>query len=197
MSSKERVIETALKEFMLNGYQKTSLSVIASKLEISKPALYYYFPNKESLFLACLDRFFLQLGHRALSYETVEDDSAKLKIKKILQNFSNRAIYTGNDPELSDFNHLYFVFDAMKYVPSVLDFYNKAVESTFASVLSIIGEGIKNGEIRPDLDIEAFMAELGIMLEGLSISNYMNYSLNEGNLYDRIFNNLWEGIRVI
>ncbi|WP_232699647.1 TetR/AcrR family transcriptional regulator [Brevibacillus daliensis] len=43
------IVETAYKMFSKNGFEKTSLSMIAKEVGISKPAIYYYFDSKEKL----------------------------------------------------------------------------------------------------------------------------------------------------
>lgn len=48
---KEKIIEVALKRFSHFGIEKTTMNDIADDLNISKASLYYYFPDKNSLFL--------------------------------------------------------------------------------------------------------------------------------------------------
>lgn len=43
------IINSAYKMFAENGFDKTSLSMIAKEVGISKPAIYYYFDSKEEL----------------------------------------------------------------------------------------------------------------------------------------------------
>ena len=45
---KEAVLQTAVQMFIEKGYRQTSLDDVAKKLKITKPALYYYFHNKEA-----------------------------------------------------------------------------------------------------------------------------------------------------
>ena len=46
---RQAVIAEAVRAFGRNGYQNTSLDDIAGKLNVTKPALYYYFKSKEEL----------------------------------------------------------------------------------------------------------------------------------------------------
>lgn len=46
------ILKTASKWFGLYGLEKTSMREIAADLGMSKASLYYYFPDKETLFLA-------------------------------------------------------------------------------------------------------------------------------------------------
>ena len=50
---KDAVLRTAAHLFLERGYQKSSMSLIAAQLKITKPALYYYFRNKEEILVEC------------------------------------------------------------------------------------------------------------------------------------------------
>jgi AcrR family transcriptional regulator len=49
MSTKEMILKTAVKYFS-KGYENTSLEEIAKELNITKPAIYYHFKNKKTLY---------------------------------------------------------------------------------------------------------------------------------------------------
>ncbi|WP_020061815.1 TetR/AcrR family transcriptional regulator [Bacillus sp. 123MFChir2] len=50
MSTKyEQILERAYILFAENGFEKTSLSIIAKEVRVTKPAIYYYFSSKEEL----------------------------------------------------------------------------------------------------------------------------------------------------
>ena len=46
----KKIMDEAYISFAINGYEQTSLSKLAKKIGISKPAFYYHFASKESLF---------------------------------------------------------------------------------------------------------------------------------------------------
>ena len=50
------IIEASQKRFGLYGLEKTSMREIAEDLKISKASLYYYFPDKESLYKAVVEK---------------------------------------------------------------------------------------------------------------------------------------------
>jgi len=71
-SNKEQlIIETAQKRFGLYGVEKTSMQEIADDLMLSKASLYYYFPDKENLYKAVVEKeqneFITRLTERMLS----------------------------------------------------------------------------------------------------------------------------------
>jgi AcrR family transcriptional regulator len=56
---KARLMEVAAEEFSLNGFKEASLNQIIERVGISKGSIYYYFEDKEDLYVATL--------HHALS----------------------------------------------------------------------------------------------------------------------------------
>ena len=50
---RDAVLKTAAYLFIEHGYQKTSMSLLSTRLKITKPALYHYFRNKEEILVAC------------------------------------------------------------------------------------------------------------------------------------------------
>src|SRR5215510_5566523 len=52
-TKREAVLETAAQLFLEKSYGRTSLNDVAERLNITKPALYHYFRNKEDILLEC------------------------------------------------------------------------------------------------------------------------------------------------
>lgn len=50
---RDAVLQTAAKLFLETGYRQTSMRQLAARLNITKPALYYYFRTKEELLIEC------------------------------------------------------------------------------------------------------------------------------------------------
>ncbi len=55
---REQIIVGAIKRFTHYGINKTTMNEIADDLSVSKPALYYYFPDKASLVLGVVSKIF-------------------------------------------------------------------------------------------------------------------------------------------
>ena len=55
---REQIIEGAIKRFIHFGINKTTMNEIAEDLSVSKPSLYYYFPDKTSLILGVVEKIF-------------------------------------------------------------------------------------------------------------------------------------------
>ena len=70
------IIEASQRRFGLYGIEKTSMREIADDLKLSKASLYYYFPDKESLYKAVVekeqDEFIAKISERILSIQEPE-----------------------------------------------------------------------------------------------------------------------------
>jgi TetR/AcrR family fatty acid metabolism transcriptional regulator len=64
-STRERILEAALDVFASKGYHDARLDDIVETAHVSKGSIYFYFPNKERLFLALVDQFADLIERRA------------------------------------------------------------------------------------------------------------------------------------
>lgn len=70
---RELIIETAVKRFAHFGLAKTTMTDIASDLSLSKALLYYYFPDKISLYAAVLESIIREMS------DSLDKSIAKIK----------------------------------------------------------------------------------------------------------------------
>ena len=93
----DAILRVAQSRFGLYGADKTSMQEIANDLGMSKGSLYYYFPDKESLYIAViekeLDQFYMMIRERIGQIDDpVEKISAYVQIRlhhfKTLTNLS-------------------------------------------------------------------------------------------------------------
>ncbi len=62
-ATRDRILEEAARLFVLHGYHGLSMREIAEAVGVSKAGLYYYFADKEALFLAILTANLDHLGN--------------------------------------------------------------------------------------------------------------------------------------
>ncbi len=78
---REQIIDGAIKRFTHFGINKTTMNDIAEDLSVSKPSLYYYFPDKKHLILGVIERVFTDF------YETLTKKlNLELPLETILFN---------------------------------------------------------------------------------------------------------------
>jgi len=56
-STRDRLLDAAMELFHANGYNATGVSAILRRAEVNSGSLYHYFPTKEDLLLALLERY--------------------------------------------------------------------------------------------------------------------------------------------
>lgn len=71
---RERILEAALDVFTRRGYREAAMDDIAVASETSKGGLYFHFPNKQTIFIALVDRMAALLLTRAESAIAAEPD---------------------------------------------------------------------------------------------------------------------------
>lgn len=87
-TKREAVLQTAAQLFLEKSYGRTSMNDVAAKLNITKPALYHYFRNKEDILLECY-----QLG-AAMIEEILNDIAAHCgtgleKVEAFIYSYAN------------------------------------------------------------------------------------------------------------
>jgi TetR/AcrR family transcriptional regulator len=167
---RELIIGAALKRFAHFGLGKTTMNEIASDLSLSKPLLYYYFPDKISLFAAVMDFILKEIDQ--------EMDAALAK-----QTNSHKAIlfYLDKRQEFvrKYFNLLEFVISTGPDLPqNLIEIFKQAKTSEIRKIESVIKKGIDQGEF--SVKDPAFTAE--ILLDALA-GMRMNHFAPSRNFY--------------
>ncbi|GDY27645.1 hypothetical protein AHAT_35350 [Agarivorans sp. Toyoura001] len=79
---REDLVSRAASYFAEHGYTASSMRKIGTHLGVSKSALYHYFPNKESLFLACTEFMMTRAGS---DFCILGDHPVETKIEKLTE----------------------------------------------------------------------------------------------------------------
>jgi AcrR family transcriptional regulator len=123
----QKILEASQKRFGLFGIEKTSMREIADDLKLSKASLYYYFPDKESLYKAVVEKeqteFISNISERISSITDpeqllIEYSTSRLSYFRTLLNLSRLRYesYSGLKP---GFRETIKVFkDKEKYIIS-------------------------------------------------------------------------------
>lgn len=96
-TTKEKILEKAKKLFAKKGYESTSMSEVAAAANIEKSSLYYFFKNKEGLFIEILESIWKELIHDIydLSKRRAEFKSNQEHFAAILEHFINQSLEGG------------------------------------------------------------------------------------------------------
>ena len=88
---RDAVLQTAAHMFLEQGYRRTSMSELAKRLQITKPALYYYFHNKEQILVECY-RAGITLIETLLDKALVSRGTGLTKIKAYIEAYARSVL---------------------------------------------------------------------------------------------------------
>lgn len=95
--TREKIIEEARQLFAEKGYEGASMSDVAEAAGIKKASLYYFFKNKEVLFVAVLDHIWSRLSEGIVIMREKRRDykSDREHFAAVLRSFINNSMQGG------------------------------------------------------------------------------------------------------
>lgn len=74
-TSRDRIVDAALELFWFEGFEQTSLATVCERAEVNPGSLYYFFPAKDQLLEAALDRLLESMDEQLLrpAWEGMDD----------------------------------------------------------------------------------------------------------------------------
>ena len=139
--TRQEILRAALKRFAHAGYAATSVQQIVADAKLSKPALYYYFPDKAGLFQALVTEAFEE-RHR-LMREAVS--GVKGFHEQLVEILAGLFEYFRQNRELMRIS-LATAFAAPGEVPAGLRYLDKAMRN-FEFIHSLMKDALKRGEL--------------------------------------------------
>jgi AcrR family transcriptional regulator len=138
-AKREAVLETAAHLFLERGYRSTSLRELAALLKITKPALYYYFQNKEQILVECYRAGIASI--EGLLEEAEFDQGTGLQRVEAYLRVYAAAIVS------HDFGRCVATLDDSELSPSARREVRTLKRRIDASIRGYIEEGIEDGSI--------------------------------------------------
>jgi len=84
--TKENILQVAIQEFSLYGYDAVSMNNLASKLDVNKATIYYHYKDKKSLYQAVLTKLIRQ-NRETLEKIVNSNIDSKEKFKQYIKLF--------------------------------------------------------------------------------------------------------------
>lgn len=153
---RQQILSTAKNLFIQQGYHGLSMRQIAEALGVSKAALYYYFHDKEELFLAILDTYLDEM-EAELQRVRQEQTSARQRIRAVVeiilrQPADQRAVIRLSSQEMAQLS------------PPARQAFSRVYHQKFIDrIYAILEEGVQGGELRPVDPSLAAWALLGML----------------------------------
>jgi len=86
----EAILQGAIKEFLVHGFAATTMDGVAATAGVSKTTVYSYFQDKESLFLALIERLTKRKYDRAFNARKAQSSNEEVSI--VLRRLANSML---------------------------------------------------------------------------------------------------------
>jgi AcrR family transcriptional regulator len=153
MTTKETIIESALKLFSTKGFEGTSVREIAADADVNVAMINYYFGSKESLFESVVE--YRASFLKGLFADLINNTSLSSieKIDFIIDQTIERKLSN------TQFHHILHRELSLEHRPQLRDAISNILLKNMDPVKTILKNGIKNGEFK-EVDIELTIATM-------------------------------------
>lgn len=156
-SLKMRILDAAKQEFSTHGYLDASYNKIIQKIGISKGSMYYYFENKEDLFITC----FLHETHVTGSFDFTNASFTLVDDKQAYWD----SMKTLASRQWNDFSQHPLLMSLMRHMVSlgsdhpIFRKLNAECEglSEYGDLIEILEHGVDIGAIRDDVPLKVLI----------------------------------------
>jgi AcrR family transcriptional regulator len=160
LSRREAILNVAAESFLEHGYAGTTMSAIAAALGGSKGTLWSYFPSKEVLFAAVIDR--VTTDFRAqLSPILNSHDGTRTALRRFCLEFLRKL----TSPEGIALHRL-VVGEASRFPEVGCIFYERGPRQTQQLLADFLAEAMARGELRAEDPLSAARQLTGMFMFG-------------------------------
>lgn len=168
---RHEIIEAAMRVFARKGFWGTTMDDIAVEAEFSKGALYFYFENKEEIFLGIVEMA-LEQEKNFIAAVLEEKESSIDKLSKIVHGYFEYVEENGNLIRILHSESQKLYASSKERIEKALIANRKLATKSISRILK---EGIKANEIR-EID-----PEMGaVIFQGMMNSVMFNWFQEEG-----------------
>jgi AcrR family transcriptional regulator len=163
---RDAVLAAAEAEFAANGFSRGSLNVIAREAGVAKGSLFQYFDDKVDLFAHLCDRAVQRIGEAMSDQVDALDWSAGFfpACEQLLLAWVDYFVEHPVDRTLSAAVFLEPDPTARAAARAIID------EHLLAFLQPIVVEAQRDGQLRADADLDAFLAMLLVLLPHLALA---------------------------
>ena len=183
---REQILAEATAVFAEHGYPNTDVQFIADPLGISKGTVYRYFPTKEELFLAAVERGVLRLEeHMDRRVEAVDDP-----VERIAVAIRSHLEFFRSDPQLVEL----FIQERAEFRDQRQPIYFEHGEANCDRWRDLIRDLIAAGRVRP-VPVERVMNVIGDLMYGTMFKNHLTnrqipFDEQASDIVDIVFNGI-------
>jgi len=155
--SRDRILHAAISEFSEHGLAGARTNAIATAARVNKALLYYYFRDKESLYIASLEEVAAKVAGDALAVLRSACSPGERVLRFVLQHFDRHLSHQGFHALMQQ--EMVRFRSGQSNAMSVIA--EKAFEPMWNLSLATVAEGISSGELCDVDPMQMMYAALG------------------------------------
>ncbi|MBP0940852.1 TetR/AcrR family transcriptional regulator [Pseudomonas alliivorans] len=143
---REAIIDAAASVFLEMGYERTSMNEVTKRMGGSKATIYSYFPSKEDLFIAVVDRH--ATAHLAEAVSELATYSDKTRdLRALLSRFGERmlAVLINDNTALAVYRMV--VAESGRSEIGMM-FYESGPRQCMQTISTLMAQAMQNGQLR-------------------------------------------------
>lgn len=182
-----KIVDVACKIFTRYGYKKTTMEEIAEATRKGKSSIYYYFPSKEDIFKAVVEKEAAELKERLdKTIHTGEPPIDKLKAYILFRLHHVRTL--GNF-------YAALKEDSLSHMDFILEIRKRFDQEELQVVREILEEGLRDGSFQINSSKIGAIA-IATMMKGLELPLLLSsdHKTDRGELLDDLIRVLFYGI---
>jgi len=197
MSTKDKIIASALKHFLIDGFENTSMRVIASESKIKKSSLYYHFKNKEDLFINCIKYLLDSIEHHIeISLKNLEHPKDRLQtIFSSIIEFNTNLAYRYNKNYSTPLNSHQMLKTGSKKFIFVRERIDRYYDFLRHLIEAIIDDGKKEKLITNNVDTDILTFKLISIIEGYLALSEIYSSITANKIRNQLRESIWDSIK--
>jgi TetR/AcrR family transcriptional regulator len=141
--TREKILQAAIGEFSEHGLAGARISAIAQAAGVNKALLYYYFTDKEALYIAALEDVAAKVAAETMSVLALECSAGERMLRFTLQHF-DRILARQGFQALMQQEMIRFRLGQSNAMGIIA---KRAFEPMFSRVQQTVEEGIRTGEL--------------------------------------------------
>ena len=141
-NARQRLLDAAMRLFSSKGYAATSVRELVEAAGVTKPVLYYYFKNKEGLYLALMQEALADF-YQAAQQAVIAPGSITERIGGYCTTLLDLFVARLDVARL-----IFAIFYGPPHGAPHIDF-EASFNTMLADMERLVNEGISNGEFRP------------------------------------------------
>ncbi|MCD6418849.1 TetR/AcrR family transcriptional regulator [bacterium] len=138
-SVRDEIFNNAIRLFAKKGYFSTTIRDVVEKAGVTQPMVYYYFGNKEELFITCIKELYSDFRHK---YDEIEKD---ISFKEFVEKYTRlgEEIFSSNPEKLLLMIHFLYSPEEYPKFPELSEIITRP--------LKIIIEAVRRAKSRGEL----------------------------------------------